>query len=133
VSVAVYKAFSDAKAGTSKPGQLFLGFAEDGVDYSMDEFNRKLITPEIEAKLQQAKADIIAGKIKVTEYKAAVSRPKPAQCELSPPAGCPNWRFAGDGSAGNRQALRRGAREPGDFVRGRGRQHPRADRRKRRG
>jgi basic membrane protein A len=70
VSVAVYKAFSDAKAGTWKPGQLFLGLAENGVDYSLDEFNRKLITPEIEAKLRQAKADIIAGKIKVTEYKA---------------------------------------------------------------
>ncbi len=70
VDVAVYKVFSDAKNGTWKAGQISLGLAEQGVDYSLDEHNRKLITPEIEAKLNQAKADIIAGKIKVSEYKA---------------------------------------------------------------
>jgi basic membrane protein A len=70
VDVAVYKAFSDAKNGTWKPGQLELGLAEQGVDYSLDEFNRKLITPEMEQRLNQAKADIVAGKLKVSEYKA---------------------------------------------------------------
>ena len=40
VDVAVYKAFTDAKNGTWKPGQLVLGLAEDGVDYSYDEHNR---------------------------------------------------------------------------------------------
>ena len=69
VDVAVYKAAVAAKDGTWKPGQLVLGLAEDGVDYSLDEYNRKLITPEMEAKLNQAKADIISGKIKVSEYK----------------------------------------------------------------
>jgi basic membrane protein A len=70
VDVAVYKAFSSARDGTWKPGQLVLGLAEDGVDYSIDEYNRALITPEMEARLKQARADIISGKIKVTEYKA---------------------------------------------------------------
>jgi basic membrane protein A len=69
VDVAVYKTFSDAKNGTWKAGQIYLGLAEQGVDFSLDEHNRKLITPAMEAKLNQAKADIIAGKIKVTEYK----------------------------------------------------------------
>ncbi|MBS0631720.1 MAG: BMP family ABC transporter substrate-binding protein [Verrucomicrobia bacterium] len=69
VDVAVYKAFQAAKDGTWKPGQLVLGLAEEGVDYSLDQYNRALITPEIEARLKQAKADIISGKIKVTEYK----------------------------------------------------------------
>ncbi len=69
VDNAVYKTFLDAKNGTWKNGQIFLGLAEQGVDYSLDEHNRKLITPAIEAKLNAAKADIIAGKIKVTEYK----------------------------------------------------------------
>jgi basic membrane protein A len=69
VDVAVYKAAVAARDGTWKPGQLVLGLAEDGVDYSLDEYNRKLITPEMEAKLKQAKADIISGKIKVSEYK----------------------------------------------------------------
>lgn len=70
VDVAVYKTFMDAKNGTWKGGQIFLGLAEQGVDFSLDEFNRKLITPEMEKKLNQTKADIIAGKLKVAEYKA---------------------------------------------------------------
>ena len=70
VDVAVYKTFNDVKNGTWKAGKVFLGLAEQGVDYSLDEHNRKLITPEMEAKLNQARADIIAGKIKVSEYKS---------------------------------------------------------------
>lgn len=70
VDVAVFKAFSEAKNGTWKAGQVVLGLAEDGVGYSLDEHNRKLITPEMEKKLEQAKAEIMAGKIKVSEYKA---------------------------------------------------------------
>ena len=70
VDVAVYKAIMDAKNGTWKPGPIVLGLAEDGVGYALDEHNRKLITPAMEAKLTAAKADIISGKLKVTEYKA---------------------------------------------------------------
>ncbi|MEO7412816.1 MAG: BMP family ABC transporter substrate-binding protein [Opitutaceae bacterium] len=70
VDVAVFKAFNDAKNGSWKAGQLVLGLAEDGVDYSLDEHNRKMITPEMETRLKQAKADIISGKLKVSEYKA---------------------------------------------------------------
>ena len=70
VDIAVYKTFMDAKNGTWKSGQLVLGLAEQGVDFSLDEHNRKLITPAMEAKLNQAKADIIAGKLKVAEYKS---------------------------------------------------------------
>ncbi|MBS0662028.1 MAG: BMP family ABC transporter substrate-binding protein [Verrucomicrobia bacterium] len=70
VDVAVYKAFSDARAGTWKAGQLVLGLAEDGVDYSYDEHNRGILTPAIKARLDAAKADIIAGRIKVPEYRA---------------------------------------------------------------
>jgi basic membrane protein A len=70
VDVAVYTVFTEAKAGTWKAGPRVLGLAEDGVDYSLDEYNRKLVTPEMERRLNQAKADIIAGKISVPEYKA---------------------------------------------------------------
>jgi basic membrane protein A len=68
VDVAVYKAFQDAKAGTWKPGRLQLGLAENGVDYSYDEYNRTVLTPAIKEKLDAAKAEIISGKIKVSEY-----------------------------------------------------------------
>jgi basic membrane protein A len=70
VDVAVYTVFTEAKSGTWKAGPRVLGLAEDGVDYSLDEYNRKLVTPEMERRLNQAKADIIAGKISVPEYKA---------------------------------------------------------------
>jgi basic membrane protein A and related proteins len=70
VDVAVYQAFKTAKEGKWQAGQVVLGLAEQGVDYSIDEHNRKLITPEMEQKLKAAKADIISGKLKVSEYKA---------------------------------------------------------------
>jgi len=70
VDVVVHQAFSDAKAGTWKPGQLVLGLAENGVDVAIDEHNKNLLTPEMLARINQAKADIISGKLKVTEYKA---------------------------------------------------------------
>jgi basic membrane protein A len=44
--------------------------AEGGVGYSIDRYNRGLITPEMEKRLEQARADIVAGKIKVTDYMA---------------------------------------------------------------
>jgi basic membrane protein A and related proteins len=70
VDVAVYTVFTEARGGTWKAGPEVLGLAEHGVDYSLDEFNRKLITPDMERRLNQAKADIIAGKIAVPEYKS---------------------------------------------------------------
>jgi basic membrane protein A len=70
VDVAVYTVFTEAKSGTWKGGPEVLGLAEQGVDYSLDEYNRKLVTPDMEKRLNQAKADIIAGRISVPEYKA---------------------------------------------------------------
>jgi basic membrane protein A len=70
VDVAVYTVFTEVKSGVWKAGPEVLGLAEHGVDYSLDEYNRKLVTPEMEKRLEQAKADIIAGRIKVPEYKA---------------------------------------------------------------
>jgi basic membrane protein A and related proteins len=70
VDVAVYTVFTDSMNGSWKAGPKVLGLAEQGVDFSLDEFNRKLITPDMEKRLDQAKADIIAGKISVPEYKS---------------------------------------------------------------
>ena len=70
VDLAVYDAFKSARDGTWKPGLRLLGLAENGVAYSLDDYNAKLITAEIKQKLDQARTDIIAGKIKVTDYMA---------------------------------------------------------------
>jgi basic membrane protein A len=66
VDVAVYNSFKQHKAGVTS-----LGLKEGGVDIAIDQHNAKLVTPEVKAKVEAAKADIIAGKIKVTDYMAA--------------------------------------------------------------
>ncbi|RBP10532.1 nucleoside-binding protein [Roseiarcus fermentans] len=68
VDVATYQSFLDAKNGTWKAGVQALGLKEGGVDYALDQYNEKLITPEVKAKADAAKADIIAGKIQVHDY-----------------------------------------------------------------
>ncbi len=68
VDVAVYNAFKTAKDGTWQPGEKNLGLAENGVGYALDENNRSLITPEMEKKLEDAKAKIISGELKVSPY-----------------------------------------------------------------
>ncbi|MEK9944467.1 MAG: BMP family ABC transporter substrate-binding protein [Alphaproteobacteria bacterium] len=71
VDVAVESAFQDAKDGKFTAGILSLGVAEDGVGWALDEHNRSLITSEMEAKIEQARKDIISGKIKVNGYQGS--------------------------------------------------------------
>ncbi len=68
VDVATYKSFMDAKNGDWKPGVQVLGLKEGGVDYAVDENNKAILTPDVKAKADAAKADIISGKIKVHDY-----------------------------------------------------------------
>ncbi|MCP5269863.1 MAG: BMP family ABC transporter substrate-binding protein [Burkholderiaceae bacterium] len=70
VDVAVYNAFQGIKPGVSA-----LGLKEGGVDVAMDEHNAKLVTPEMKAKVDAARADIIAGRIQVADYMAKNSCP----------------------------------------------------------
>ncbi|WP_067340080.1 BMP family ABC transporter substrate-binding protein [Stappia indica] len=75
VDVAVEKAFTDAKDGNWTSGVYSLGLAEDGVDWALDDNNKALITDEMKAAVDQAKADIISGKIVVHDYMATESCP----------------------------------------------------------
>ena len=70
VDVAVYESFRAAQEGTWQGGIQVLGLAEDGVGWALDEHNRSLISAEIEAAVEQARQDIIAGNIAVTDYMA---------------------------------------------------------------
>jgi len=71
VDVAVENAFQDEMDGKFTAGILSLGVAEDGVGWALDEHNRSLITPAMEARIEQAREDIISGKIKVSGYKGS--------------------------------------------------------------
>lgn len=68
VDVAVYDALKDGKDGHFTFGVQALGLAENGVDWALDDNNRQLISPEVEAVANQAKQDIIAGNLKVHDY-----------------------------------------------------------------
>ena len=67
VDVAVYNAFKSTMDGNYETGVFTLGLAEDGVGWALDEHNASLITDDMKAKVEAAKADIIAGKINVTD------------------------------------------------------------------
>jgi basic membrane protein A len=68
VDVAVYKAFKGAQDGSWQAGAQSLGLKEDGVGYALDENNRQLITADMEKKLEETKASIIAGQLEVKDY-----------------------------------------------------------------
>ncbi len=68
VEVAVYDSFVQGAKGTWTPGVQVLGLKENGVGWALDSNNAKLITPEVKAAVEKAKADIIAGTVKVHNY-----------------------------------------------------------------
>ncbi|RDJ20213.1 BMP family ABC transporter substrate-binding protein [Bosea caraganae] len=68
VDVAAYNSFKAARDGTWKPGVSVLGLKEDGIAWALDDNNKALITPEMKAAADKAKADIIAGTVKVHDY-----------------------------------------------------------------
>jgi basic membrane protein A len=68
VDLATYGSFKAAMDGNWEPGISVLGLKEGGVDWALDQHNEKLVSPEMKQKVDQAKADIISGKIKVHDY-----------------------------------------------------------------
>ena len=68
VDVAVYEAFKAAKDDKFEVGISNLGLKEDGVGFALDDNNKALITPEMQAAVDKAKADIIAGTVQVHDY-----------------------------------------------------------------
>ena len=65
----------DAASGEFETGVKVLGAAEGGVDWALDENNAELITDDIKAAIEDAKAKIISGEIQVAEYYANNSCP----------------------------------------------------------
>lgn len=67
VDVAVYNIMKSGVDGF-QPGIKALGLAEDGVGYALDDNNKALVSADMLAKVDAAKADIISGKIAVHDY-----------------------------------------------------------------
>ncbi len=66
VDVAVQNAFNDGPGLTT--GTVVMGLADDGVGYSVDEYNQPLLNDDIIAKVEDLKAKVIAGEIEVHNY-----------------------------------------------------------------
>ncbi|WP_343730177.1 BMP family ABC transporter substrate-binding protein [Duganella sp.] len=75
VDNAVYDSFMQMKNGTWKAGVTAKGLKEGGVDWALDDNNRKLITPEIEKRVTGARKDIIDGKVKVIDIRSGAACP----------------------------------------------------------
>lgn len=67
VDVAVYNAMKAGDALDTTP--QILGLKEDGVGYALDDNNKDLITAEMKTKVDEAAAKIIAGDLKVHDYR----------------------------------------------------------------
>jgi basic membrane protein A len=76
VDLAVYNAFKDTKEDKFTAGITALGVKEDGVSYAIDDNNKSLITEDMKKAVEKAKADIIAGTVKVHDYMSDNSCPK---------------------------------------------------------
>ncbi|MBP1851732.1 BMP family lipoprotein [Rhizobium halophytocola] len=76
VDLAIYDSFTAAKDDKLEAGVTSLGVKEGGVDFAMDEHNAALITPEMKAAVEKAKADIISGAVTVHDYMTDNACPK---------------------------------------------------------
>jgi basic membrane protein A len=70
VDNAVYQIIDDLVHGKFHGGMHVYGLQDGGVGYAMDQYNAKLIPPDVIREVEKAKAEIIAGKIHVTDAMA---------------------------------------------------------------
>lgn len=75
IDQAVYDSLLAAKNQKWQAGVQEMGLKEGGVDWALDQHNRKLISAEMEKKINDAKAQIIGGKISVVDFRANNSCP----------------------------------------------------------
>ncbi len=68
IDEAVFQAIKETIDGNFKPGVFHYGLANGGVEYSLDEYNKGLISSETIKKIEVLKSKIIAGTIKVPDY-----------------------------------------------------------------
>jgi len=67
---AVYQIVKDRVSGRFTAGVHVYGLENEGVGYAVDQYNEKLIPPDVIAKVEEAKQKIISGQIQVTDAMA---------------------------------------------------------------
>lgn len=68
VDEAVFSIIEEAKAGKFAGGIKHFGLANHGIDYSLDQYNAKVLTEPVRKRADELKASIIAGKTAVPDY-----------------------------------------------------------------
>ncbi|MGZ3743055.1 MAG: BMP family lipoprotein [Pseudobdellovibrionaceae bacterium] len=68
VDIAVYNTIQDTQGGKYTAGPVHYGLKDKGVDYALDSYNEKILTPDLSTKLNDYKTQIISGKIKVPDF-----------------------------------------------------------------
>lgn len=71
----LYDTLMDARNGRWKAGQRIVGLKENAVGWSLDQYNRKLITAQMEKRINAAQKDIIEGRLSVADYRDKNSCP----------------------------------------------------------
>ncbi len=70
VDNAVFDVVKEVREGRFQGGFHAFGLDKDGVAYAIDQYNKDLIPSDVIEKVEKAKADIVDGKIKVTDAMA---------------------------------------------------------------
>ncbi len=68
LDVATRTTLEAARAGTWQPGTQVLGLSDGGVSLAFNDDNAGVVTAEMRSRIDQAKADIIAGRTPVHDY-----------------------------------------------------------------
>jgi basic membrane protein A len=68
IDQAIFTSIQEAVKGEFNPGTQYLGLANQGVDYTLDQYNEKVLTLEMRKKTDGLKKDIIDGKLSVPDY-----------------------------------------------------------------
>jgi basic membrane protein A len=68
VDVAVYETIKEIHQNKFTGGTVRFGLKNSGVDYSLDNHNKNLLTPEMKKRADDIKVQISSGKIKVSDF-----------------------------------------------------------------
>ncbi|MEI8634358.1 BMP family ABC transporter substrate-binding protein [Vibrio sp. PP-XX7] len=68
VGAAARESWTEEMNGRWKPGIKVLGLKENAINWSLDQYNKSLISEQLKAYMATLKQDIISGKIKVHDY-----------------------------------------------------------------
>lgn len=74
VDHAVYETIKQEQQHQFSSGTVYLGLANQGVSFSLDSHNRKVLLPEVEKKALEVKDKIVQGTLKVPDFYESTSR-----------------------------------------------------------